>query len=101
MPLRMELRDRTGALLGVTGETYDTIDATLPELEFDDFPLLAGVDRYGMTMFNRLQMTPLAVELDRLLVNAPAHRASMLRELIELCHEGSRISDVQLWMLGD
>ena len=101
MPLRMELRNRSGVVLGVTGETYDTADSTLPELAFDDFPLLAGVDRYGLTMFNRLQLVPLAAELERLLINAPAPRASMLQKLIHLCQEGARISEVQLWMLGD
>jgi hypothetical protein len=88
-------------VVAVTGETYDTLDATLPELAFEDFPLMAGVDRYGLTMFNRLQLAPLAGELEILLKDAPPPRAALLSELIKICHKGSQLSDVQLWILGD
>jgi hypothetical protein len=101
MSLRMELRDRDGTVLGVAGETYDTIDATLPELSFDSFPMLAGIDRYGETMFNRLQLSQVAVELERLLESSPPKRAKMLREVIQLCRAGATKSGAQLWVAGD
>ena len=101
MPLRMELRSRSGQVLGVTGETYDTIDAMLPEASPEEFPLLAGVDRYENTVFNRVQLPRLETELLRLLDGAPDRRAKMIRALIELCERGSRIPDSQLWFLGD
>lgn len=97
----MELRLRSGQVLGVTGETYDTIDAMLPEVTPDEFPLLAGVDRYEDTMFNRTQLPRLEAELVRLLDGAPERRAKMVNALIELCERGSRIPDAQLWFFGD
>lgn len=101
MPLKMELRSRTGQVLGVAGETYDTVDAMLPEVAPDEFPLLAGVDRYENTMFNRAQLPRLQAELVRLLDGAPERRTKMIRALIELCERGSRIPDAQLWFFGD
>lgn len=97
----MELRSRGGQVLGVTGETYDTIDSMLPETSPDGFPLLAGVDRYENTMFNRAQLPRLEAELLRLLDGAPESRAKMIRALIELCERGASLPDAQLWFLGD
>jgi hypothetical protein len=88
-------------VLGVTGETYDTIDAMLPEVAADDFPLLVGVDRYENAIFNRIQMSRLEGELARLLNGAPERRANMLRALIDLCRQGSQIPDAQLWFIAD
>jgi hypothetical protein len=101
MPLRMELRSRSGDVLGVTGETYDTIDAMLPDVNADEFPLLAGVDRYENAIFNRIQMTRLEGELGRLLPGAPERRAKMLRALMSLCEKGSQMPDAQLWFIAD
>jgi hypothetical protein len=101
MPLRMELRSRSGDILGVTGEAYDTLDAMLPELDPDEFPLLAGVDRYEDTVFNRKQLARLVPELERLLEGAPPLRMNILKRLIDLSQEGSRTSDTQLWFIAD
>jgi hypothetical protein len=101
MPLRVELRSRSGDVLGATGETYDSIDAMLPEVVADEFPLLAGVDRYENAIFNRIQMPRLGSELARLLDGAPERRAKMLRALIDLCEMGSQIPDSQLWFIAD
>jgi hypothetical protein len=97
----MELRTRSGEVVGATGEIYDTVDSMLPEVNGDEFPLLTGVDRHENTMFNRIQLPRVAFELERLLDGAPERRAKMVRALIELCEEGSRIPDVQLWFLAD
>jgi len=101
MPLRMELRSKHGDVIGMTGEAYDTIDAMLPDVSSDKYPLLSGVDRYENTMFNRAQMPRLATELACLLDGAPELRTKMLKALIELCEKGSGIPDVQLWFIAD
>jgi hypothetical protein len=101
MPLRIELRARSGEIMGVTGEAYDEVDAMLPELEEGEFPLLSGVDRYGNTVFNGKQMARIAYEIKRLIPDAPPRRAKMLRELLMLCMEGAKVPDAQLWFLGD
>jgi hypothetical protein len=101
MSLRIELRTRTGKVLGVTGEVYDALDAMLPELNFEDFPLAAGIDRYSRTMFNSSQMAPLTMEFERMLSDAPERRRELLNALIEFCNEGSLLSECELWFLGD
>jgi len=88
-------------VLGVTGETYDTIDGTLPELDSEVFPLAAGIDRYGMTMFNAMQLNRLADEFERMLFGSPPRRAKLLRELIDLCRQGAQRSESELWIIGD
>jgi hypothetical protein len=101
MALRVELRTRSGEIVAVTGEVYEEIDAMMPPLSAGQFPLLSGVDRYAITMFNSLQMTRLSPEIERLLVDAPPRRAKMLRELQEMCRQGEEIPDAQMWFLGD
>ena len=101
MPLRIELRTRSGEIIGVTGEVYDEVDAMLPILEASEFPLLSGVDRYENTIFNGTQMACITDEIRRLIPDAPPRRAKMLRELLTLCMEGVRTPDAQLWFLGD
>jgi len=97
----MELRSRSGSVLGVAGETYDSIRTALPEVEFKDFPLSAGIDRYGKTMFNSTQMRWLAEEFERMLSDAPKEREKLLQRLIEFCNEGAILSECELWITGD
>jgi hypothetical protein len=101
LPLNIELRERSGKVVGAVGESWDSIEAMWPEVSFDMFPLLAGVDRDDNTMFNRLQMRPLAAELERLLADAPPQRRALLTEILKLCRLGSGMADPQLWFIGD
>ncbi|MGH8990163.1 MAG: hypothetical protein ACRDZ7_01385 [Acidimicrobiia bacterium] len=101
MPLRIELRDRSGKVFGGVGESWDSIEGMWPDLSFDTFPLLAGVDRDDDTMFNRLQLGPVAAELERLLADSPPRRREMITEMIKLCRLGSQLPAPQLWFFGD
>lgn len=101
MPIRIELRTRSGDVQGVTGEAYDTVQHTIPELSPSRFPLLSGVSRYEDTMFNSLQMDRLPAEIEQLMAESPHERLSMLTKLIELCRAGSMAGDHQLWFIGD
>lgn len=85
----------------VTGETYDTVDATLPSVDSQKFPLLAGIDRYEDTVFSGPQMSMLVNELRGLLINAPPRRRTLLEDLIGMCEMGSKTPHAQLWILGD
>jgi hypothetical protein len=97
----MELRDRAGATLGVTGEVYDTLDATLPEMAQENYPLLSRVDRFGITVFQQTQLGTLGMELKMVLVDAPPKLAAVLRRVIDLCEEGSKVPGSCLLFLGD
>lgn len=97
----MELRDGTGHVIGLTGENYDTIPANLPEVDFETFPLAYGIDRDGTTVFNRVQMSKLAIEFERMLSDASKQRESLLLQLIEYCSKAQSVADSQLWVTGD
>jgi hypothetical protein len=87
--------------LGIAGEVNDTIGTVLPDVSFDSFPLAAGIDHYGRTMFNQLQLPELTKELEQMLENSPTSLSATLNGIIELCREGAEISDAELWVLGD
>jgi hypothetical protein len=92
---------RSSKVLGITGEVYDELDAMLPEVSSETFPLSAGIDRYGRTMFNSSQMIALSHEFERLSLDAPQRRRKLLAALIDMCKEGALLSDCELWFLGD
>ena len=90
-----------GNLLEVAEESWRSVQTQWPELSFDEFPLLAGVDTEARTMFNRLQMESVLQELDLLLVRAPKGRIDLISKLIEMSRVGAETIDAELWFLGD
>jgi hypothetical protein len=68
----------------------------------DDYPMLASVDPYGDTCFNRRQVPRLLEELDRLQVADPSEeRRSLIAGLRVLTGEHMRRPHTYLWFLGD
>jgi hypothetical protein len=100
MPLVIELRDNSGNVLRVAGETPPS--KVLPDITGDDFPLLRGVDEYDDTVFNSLQMTWLLPELKRLreTVRSP-HTARLLDEIIEIGKQCAAMQHTYLVFVGD
>jgi hypothetical protein len=99
--LGVELRSPVDGVVGVTGERDDEIGGLLPDVGFDEYPMLAGVDRYGETMFNTQQMPWVAAEAERLAAGATPKLRKFLRELVALCEQGAPRAHMQLWFLGD
>lgn len=100
MPLRIELRDNSGSVLGVAGETPPS--KMLPDIASDDFPLLRGVDEYDDTVFNSLQMTWLLQELKRLRETAGSEdQARLLEQIIGLGEQCAANPHTYLTFLGD
>jgi hypothetical protein len=74
----------------------------LVEGNADNFPMLASVDPYGNTCFNRRQVPLLLGELDRLQAADPSdERASLLAGLRVLTTAHMRTSHTYLWFVGD
>jgi len=100
MPLVIELRDNSGKVLGVAGETSPS--KMLPDITGDDFRLLRGVDEYDDTVFNSLQMTWLLQELKRLRETAGSpDQARLLDEIIGLGKQCAAMQHTYLVFLGD
>lgn len=67
-----------------------------------NYPLLAGVDPHGNTIFNARQMRQLSEEISRLLEDdlSESERRG-LEGVIELCNRGQRPPHHYLWFMGD
>lgn len=101
MPLRIELRDRGGSVLDVTAESWKSISTQWPETSFEEYPLLAGIDPDGRTMFNRLQMEFGINELKRLYQTTSSGRVGLIARVLEMSQRGVTMNDAELWFLGD
>lgn len=100
MPFTIELRDNSGNLLGIAGESPPR--KFLPEMAGDDFPLLRGVDEYDDTCFNSLQMTWLLPELRYLRDAQQAHdQIRLLDEIIDLAEKCAAMQHTYLVFSGD
>lgn len=103
MPIIAELRTHDDTVVAMAGEASDGANDALPEFASRDFPLLAGIDRYGTTIFNTLQMELLIRELAGAirLVTPGSRSEALLNRLAELCREGAKHAHWQLVFSGD
>ncbi len=56
MGLDIELQDEWGSKLDSVGDPKNYLGKLLPRSDDDNRPILAGIDSYGNTVFNRMQM---------------------------------------------
>src|SRR4051794_26258604 len=100
MPVSMVLRKFSGEVISRAAVPYVPAPDVWDEATF---PLLAGVDLNGDTIFNARQMLRLIDEASRLLADTEvvgeAHES--LLALAALCQEGQRPPHRFLWFLGD
>jgi hypothetical protein len=102
MPILVELRERDGTVVDVTGEESDDLNAAIPEVDFDEYPLLAGIDRYGETVFNGMQMERLLEEISRMRTQAPPPKVDkLLTKLAAMCAVGKERAHMRLVFTGD
>lgn len=101
MPLQIELRDRTGAVLGVAEESWRSMRDMWPDLPEVSFPLLSSVDRDGETMFNAVQCRRLRAELERLVESDDPLPRDLIGHVATMAERCGASSDLQLWFVGD
>ena len=65
------------------------------------FPLLAGIDPYGVTVFNDVQKTRLADELTRYAQLAPQEVQEDVHNLAVFVGDQSDQRGVYIWFIGD
>ncbi len=97
----MVLRDGAGAELERTEHPYVPL---LGKESRDIYPLLAHVDPYGNTIYNRGQMETLLVELRQIRDTCPnlrQDRLAVIDELQRICTEGLKKPHRFLWFIGD
>jgi hypothetical protein len=73
------------------------LDLVEPQL----FPLLSGIDPYGHTVFNRLQIPRLAQEARQLVGTVPDQLHAGLGELAAFVDDLAGETHIYLWFIGD
>jgi len=69
MGLDIELQDERGERLQSTGDAQNLLIRLLPD-DADAYPMLASIDPYGDTVFNRIQMGRFLREWEAVSANA-------------------------------
>lgn len=101
MPLQIELRDREGVVQDAAEESWDSIRSMWPELDYSEYPILAGVDQDNNTMFNPLQCRLVGGEIARLLASPDPKPERLLRRVADLAARCGDAGDLELWFIGD
>jgi hypothetical protein len=95
----INLQNENGEILESVGDPRNLLSKLLPN---GGFSLLSGIDRYGDTTFNRLQMDPFLQEWGHLHSKAPtSEQAKLLGEIEKLalrCRDGRHL---HLKFVGD
>ncbi len=72
-----------------------------PAADHVGFPLMAGIDPYGNTVFNRQQAVSLLAELRTWRATCDPEQADMTDEIIRLAEACRDQSHAYLWFVGD
>jgi hypothetical protein len=73
----------------------------LDDVDIRTFPLFSGIDPYGHTVFNRLQLPRLAQEVKQLAGSVPDEHRAGLGELAALIDHLAGDCHMYLWFIGD
>lgn len=99
----VSVRDEQGARLAETGRPTGRMTPLAKAADAATFPMLSGIDPYGTTIFNRIQMMRVTEEIRRLIQATeftPEDR-SFLEEILEFCALGTAKLHRYLWFMGD
>jgi hypothetical protein len=96
MPLTVFVVDERGLPAGApVTDPDDQLSRLLPPNDAESFHVLRHIDRYGDTVFNRLQIEPFLKEWDQIRANAhtPEQRkiVSSIEKLARSCRDGAHL----------
>lgn len=103
MPLIFELLDGLGERIWMGGELDDSSRNRLPDVDYEKYPTLAGIDRFGSTSFNDRQMGFLADELESLLRSDRLQpgATAIVGDIVSACRQGATHAHWRLEVTGD
>ena len=102
MGLSVSLESSDGGCLAKVTDERNLLGKILPPGDGRAFPLLRFIDPYGDTVFNRLQMESLLLELER--IGAPSlgqGERELLSKIAELARRGRAEPHLVLKFRGD
>jgi hypothetical protein len=102
MGLAIRLKSEGGRIVGEVLDPKNLLSRVLPEADDEAYACLRFIDRYGDTVFNRLQMPTLLGELKRIepLAQDPELR-QLLSEVEQLALRCEKEVHWYLWFIGD
>jgi hypothetical protein len=98
--VNVELQDERGATLKVVFDSESVLARPLPGGD-TSYPCLRSIDRYGDTMFNRLQVPLLIEEINRLRNGAADNLLEILDEVERLAQHSLAEPHLYLKFVGD
>lgn len=102
MGFNVALEDEHGTRLGQIDDPENLLHQVLPQREDDSYSLLSGVDWYGDTVFNRLQLPALRTELQRLQRQVvSAKHVELLERIARLAARAEAEVHLYLRFIGD
>jgi len=102
MGLAVVLEDERGERLDGVDDPTNILHRLLPSPDDTDYSCLRYIDRYGNTIFNRLQMLDLIEQCKRLAKKATDHEEiELLGRIVELALRGQNEPHLYLRFTGD
>jgi hypothetical protein len=83
MGLNIELQDERGNSLASVADAQNWLKRLLPSNDDDSHPMLAAIDPYGDTTFNRIQMKRFLAEWTEISTRASGPRERALVSAVE------------------
>lgn len=102
MGLCVALQTEAGEQIELVADEKNLLDTLLGSPDANAYPMLASIDRYGDTIFNRLQIDPFLAEWKTLFKNANTPEQEALLNAIQKLAERSKVRVHQyLVFIGD
>ncbi len=103
MGFEIELQDELGHRIDGVADSKNTLTRLLPSSEKSaTYPMLAGIDPYGDTVFNRLQISRFLSEWGDVVKSARMQEDSeLVREIEKLARRCSDEVHIYLKFIGD
>jgi len=101
MGLCIALQSESGDRSELITDEKNVLDGLIGYPDWKEFPMLASIDRYGNTIFNRMQIKPLLAEWETLLSKATTREQYLLAAVKSLGEKSQRDVHQYLVFIGD
>ena len=101
MGLCIVLRTESGEQIDFVADEKNLLDKLLGNPDPAAFPMLASIDRYGNTIFNRIQMDRFLAEWKSLRNTNTPEEEALLQAVLEMAEKSKRGVHLYLVFVGD
>ena len=101
MSMKVCLQTEAGTAIAEVSDLNDVITSLAETACHQRLEIAHTIDRYGDTVFNRLQVPMLVKDLDRMLANASSEQTPVLRRVQSLAERVAEEPHLYLKFMGD